>query len=62
MRRPPARPTIKEKIRAAKKNLREAGFDDDAVDRAARALEPRLNHKDQIRKIVARLDFPRMAT
>ena len=29
---------------------------------SARALEPRSCHKDQIRKIVAVLDFPRMAT
>ena len=42
------------RIAAARKYLREAGFDADAIGRSARALEPR-THRDQIRGIVSRL-------
>ncbi len=44
-----------EKIAQARKQLRALGFEDQIIDRAARALQPRLNHKQQIRHIVSRL-------
>jgi hypothetical protein len=44
-----------EKIAQARKQLRALGFDDQVIDRAARELKPRLNHKQQIRQIVSRL-------
>jgi len=44
-----------EKIVQARKQLRALGFDDQVIDRAARELKPRLNHKQQIRQIVSRL-------
>jgi hypothetical protein len=44
-----------EKIAEARKQLRALGFEPQVVDRAARELKPRLNHKQQIRQIVSRL-------
>jgi hypothetical protein len=44
-----------EKIAEARKQLRALGFEDQVIDRAARELKPRLNHKQQIRQIVSRL-------
>jgi hypothetical protein len=44
-----------EKLDKAHRELRELGFDDDALRRAASALKPHISHKKQIRKIVARL-------
>jgi len=44
-----------EKIALTRKQLRALGFQDQAIDRAARELKPRLNHKQQIRQIVSRL-------
>ena len=44
-----------EKIAEARKQLRVLGFEDQVIDRAARELKPRLNHKQQIRQIVSRL-------
>jgi hypothetical protein len=44
-----------EKIARARKQLRELGFEDQVIDRAARELKPRLNHKQQIRHIVSHL-------
>ena len=44
-----------ERIAEARKQLRVLGFEDHVIDRAARELKPRLNHKQQIRQIVSRL-------
>jgi hypothetical protein len=44
-----------EQIAEARKQLRALGFEDQVIDRAARELKPRLNHKQQIRQIVSRL-------
>jgi hypothetical protein len=44
-----------EKIAEARKQLRALGFEDQVIDRDARELKPRLNHKQQIRQIVSRL-------
>jgi hypothetical protein len=43
------------KIEEARQELRTLGFDNEAIERAAKALEPRINHKTQIRNLVARL-------
>src|SRR5271156_3631411 len=49
-------PENAEKIVEARKLLKALGcFDDGAIQRATDGLKPRLNHKAQIRKIVARL-------
>jgi hypothetical protein len=44
-----------DRITQARKQLRALGFQDQVIDRAARELKPRLNHKQQIRHIVSRL-------
>jgi hypothetical protein len=44
-----------EKIEKAKLQLTALGFDESAIQRASSALKPRFSHKNQIRKIVARL-------
>jgi hypothetical protein len=43
------------KSEAARKLLAKLKFDQEAINRAIRALEPRINHKTQVRKIVSRL-------
>jgi len=43
------------KLDEAKKQLHALGFDQAAIERATNGLKPRLTHKTQIRKIVARL-------
>ncbi|KZD25650.1 hypothetical protein [Tardiphaga robiniae] len=43
------------RIEEVKKQLKAAGFSDDAVHRAANQLRPRLSHKEEIEKIVTRL-------
>jgi hypothetical protein len=48
-------PARTDKIEEARRELRTLGFDNEAIERAARALEPRINHKTQIRNLVARL-------
>jgi hypothetical protein len=40
-----------------RKHLSTLGYDDAAIQRVANGLKPRLTHKEQIRKIVARLGF-----
>jgi hypothetical protein len=52
---PPEGPVDRERLEKARDQLVALGFEDQAVQRAARELKPRLGHKDQIRKIVARL-------
>ena len=44
-----------EQIEKARQSLIEQDFDEPAIQRATNALKPRFNHKNQIRKIVARL-------
>jgi hypothetical protein len=44
-----------EKLDAARRQLSALGFDEPAIQRATSSLRPRLTHKTQIRKIVARL-------
>jgi len=52
----PDQPENAEKIVEARKLLKALGcFDDGAIQRATDGLKPRLNHRAQIRKIVARL-------
>jgi hypothetical protein len=46
-----------EKLNTARDHLRTIGFDDNAIQNAAKALTPRLTHKEQIRKLLARLGF-----
>jgi hypothetical protein len=48
-------PARAHKIEEARHELRTLGFDNEAIERAAKALEPRINHKTQIRNLVARL-------
>jgi hypothetical protein len=43
------------KVEDARANLRTIGFSDDAINRAAKELQPRLSHKAQIQAIVTRL-------
>lgn len=43
------------KVEDARANLRAIGFSDDAINRAAKELQPRLSHKAQIQAIVTRL-------
>jgi ATP dependent DNA ligase C terminal region len=45
----------RERVAQAREQLRALGFEDQAVNRAARELKPHLNHKQQIRQIVSRL-------
>ncbi|MFT4118348.1 hypothetical protein [Bradyrhizobium sp.] len=46
-----------EKLEAAKTALRTLGYGDDLVLRASNQLRPRLSHKEEIEKIVTRLDL-----
>jgi hypothetical protein len=48
-------PDQAKKIKEARKGLKAIGFDRLAIQRAANSLKPRIAHKTQIRKIVARL-------
>jgi hypothetical protein len=48
-------PADLEKIEKAQRFLREAGFDDPALQRAITALKPRFSHRTQIRRIAERL-------
>jgi hypothetical protein len=43
------------KLEAARKLLANLKFDQEAINSAVRSLEPRINHKTQVRKIVSRL-------
>lgn len=43
------------KIAEARKQLRALGSEEQVIDRAARELKPRLNHKQQIRHVASRL-------
>lgn len=52
---PPEAPDDCQRLEKAREQLLALGFDDQAVARATRELKPRIAHKDQIRKIVARL-------
>ncbi len=47
------------KVKAARKQLREIGFDQDSTNRAVDSLAPRTSHAEQIRRIVERLGFDR---
>lgn len=54
----PVEPTdLKEKLKAARKSLRDIGFENDPVESALKQLEPRLSHKKQIEQIALRLGF-----
>jgi hypothetical protein len=55
--RPPDNPADLEKLDKARTQLREIGYQENAIDLAAKALTPRLTHKEQIRKILTRLGF-----
>lgn len=51
----PEQPSDQEQEQKARAALAELGFDEAAIERAIKGLKPRLNHKNQIRNIVARL-------
>jgi hypothetical protein len=53
--RAPEPPEDAAKLDEARKQLSALGFDQGAIQRATNGLKPRLTHKTQIRKIVARL-------
>lgn len=45
----------KEQLREIDTSLKKLGYDDSAINRAKAALAPRVNHVEQIKKIVTRL-------
>lgn len=54
----PVEPTdLKDKLTAARKALRDIGFENDPVETALKQLEPRFSHKKQIKQIALRLGF-----
>jgi hypothetical protein len=53
----PVEPDDLKKLEQAQNRLRDLGYDNDAIRLARKGLTPRLSHKEQIRKILARLGF-----